>query len=42
VQIARWSSPLMVHRARQRPEVRRAAQAVPSAAHTALYQVVSG
>ena len=42
VQISRWSSPLMVHRARGRPEVRAAAQALPFAAHSALYQVVGG
>jgi hypothetical protein len=40
VQISRWSSPLMVHRARGRPEVRAAAPAPAFAAHSALYQVV--
>lgn len=42
LQLSRWSSPLMVHRARQRPEVRAAAQALPPPAHAALYQVVGG
>jgi hypothetical protein len=36
----RWSSPLMVHRARRQPEVRRAAPALALPSHTALYQVV--
>jgi quinol monooxygenase YgiN len=39
VQISRWSSPLMVHRARQLPEVRRAAEELPTA-QVALYLVV--
>jgi heme oxygenase (mycobilin-producing) len=40
VEIARWSSPLMVARARQRPEFQQAAQALPFASHPALYQLV--
>jgi heme-degrading monooxygenase HmoA len=36
IAIARWSSPLMVHRARQRPEVQEAA--VPFRSHPAFYQ----
>ncbi len=40
VQMDRWSSPLMVHRARRQPEVRRAAPALALPSHTALYQVV--
>jgi hypothetical protein len=40
VDVARWSSPLMVSRARGRPEVQEAAGAVPYRSHPALYQVV--
>jgi heme-degrading monooxygenase HmoA len=41
VDVARWSSPLMVARARQRPDFQRAAQALPFASHPALYQPLS-
>lgn len=40
VEIARWSSPLMVARALERPDGVRAAQASSPSAHAALYQVV--
>jgi heme oxygenase (mycobilin-producing) len=40
VEIARWSSPLMLARALKRPEVRQAAEALPFPSHPALYQVV--
>jgi heme-degrading monooxygenase HmoA len=40
VEIARWSSPLMVARALQRPEFQAAAMPFPS--HPALYLVVDG
>ena len=40
VQLARWSSPLMVARARKRPEFQRAAAAMAYASHPSLYQVV--
>jgi antibiotic biosynthesis monooxygenase len=40
VNVARWSSPLMVSRALGRPEVREAAGALPYRSHAALYQVV--
>jgi len=36
VAVARWSSPLMVHRAKQRPEVQHAA--VPFRSHPVFYQ----
>jgi heme-degrading monooxygenase HmoA len=39
VAVARWSSPLMYARALRRPELQRAAQALPFASHPALYQV---
>lgn len=40
VDVARWSSPLMVSRARGRPEVQEAASALTFRSHAALYQVV--
>jgi heme oxygenase (mycobilin-producing) len=40
VNIARWSSPLMFARALERPAFRHAAQAMPFAAHPALYEVI--
>jgi hypothetical protein len=40
VELARWSSPLMVARALKRPEFRQAAAAMPYASHPSLYQVV--
>ena len=40
VDIARWSSPLMLARALGRPEVRQAAEAMPFPSHPALYQVI--
>jgi heme oxygenase (mycobilin-producing) len=39
VNVARWSSPLMVARALRRPDFQRAAEALPFASHPALYQV---
>jgi heme oxygenase (mycobilin-producing) len=40
VDVARWSSPLMVARALQRPDFQRAAEALPFPSHPALYQPV--
>ncbi len=40
VEETRWSSPLMLARARRRPDSQQAAQALPFASHPALYQVV--
>lgn len=40
VNVARWSSPLMLFRATQRPEFRTAAEALPFPSHPALYQRV--
>jgi heme-degrading monooxygenase HmoA len=38
VDVARWSSPLMLQRATQRPEFQAAAAAIPYRSHPALYQ----
>jgi hypothetical protein len=40
VELARWSSPLMVARALRRPELREALEEMPFASHPALYQAV--
>ena len=40
VDVARWSSPLMIFRASQQPEVRQAGAGLPYPAHPALYSVV--
>jgi heme-degrading monooxygenase HmoA len=41
VNVARWSSPLMLQRATRRPEFQAAAAAIPFASHPALYQPVA-
>jgi heme oxygenase (mycobilin-producing) len=41
VDIARWSSPLAFARAMQRPEIERAAAAIPFPSHPALYLPVA-
>ena len=40
VDVARWSSPLMLFRATRQPELHAAAEAIPFPSHPALYQPV--
>lgn len=42
VHLARWSSPLMIARATQRPAFREAGAGLPYAGHPALYSIVRG
>jgi hypothetical protein len=40
VELTRWSSPLMVHRANALPELAEASAGLPFSSHRALYQVI--